>query len=67
MSDFRERLFDEFGEVRQRLEKLKTFILTPAFDALPEVDRKDLREQLQHMQGYYDVLFRRSSRLCNNA
>lgn len=67
MSDYRARLFLEHGELYQNVEKLKAFILAPLFDKLPEVDRKDLKEQLTHMQGYFDVISRRVSRQCNNA
>ncbi len=49
------------------LEKLKEFILTDKFDALPEIERKDLKAQLGHMQGYHDVLSHRVSRQCNSA
>ena len=37
--------------------------MTPEFQALPEEDQDDLLEQLQHMEGYEDVLSRRISRL----
>ena len=37
------------------------------FDKLSDVDRRDLKEQLEHMQGYFDVISRRVSRQCNNA
>ncbi|MDR5730092.1 MAG: hypothetical protein RB191_21990 [Terriglobia bacterium] len=67
MSDFRERLFLEYGELQRRLEALKAFILTDQFEALPEIERKDLREQLGHMREYNDVLSRRASRQCNSA
>lgn len=65
MSDFRARLMSEYSELQIRLEKLKEYILTPAYDSLPEIDRKDLKAQLGHMQRYHDVLSRRCSRLCN--
>ena len=65
MNDFRSRLLEEYSELQIRLEKLKEFILSPEFDALPEIDRKDLKAQMGHMQGYHDVLSHRTSRLCN--
>jgi hypothetical protein len=67
MSDFRARLFEEFNQLSQRIQKLRDFIISDKFDDLAEIDRKDLKEQLKHMQGYYDVLSRRSSRLCGDA
>ena len=67
MSDFRARAFTEHDELHQRIEKLTNFIVTPAFDALPEIERGDLKEQLQHMKAYHATLARRVSRMCNNA
>ena len=67
MSDFVERLLVEYGELQLRLEALRAFILTDQFEALPEIERKDLREQLGHMREYNDVLSRRASRQCNSA
>lgn len=52
MSDFRARLFQEHSELNQRIAKLEQFILGPSFDALPDIDRADLREQLTHMKAY---------------
>lgn len=46
MSDFRARLFAEYGELQYRIEKLKAFIVGDLYDGLPEVDRTDLKEQL---------------------
>lgn len=67
MSDFRSRMFQEYTELRQKIEKLSGFIISDAYDKLPEIDRGDLKEQLRHMQDYETVLSRRVSRQCNNA
>lgn len=67
MSDFRQRLFDEYDELKRKIEKLKTFILGDQFESLPDYDRADLKEQLKHMEEYFSVLSRRVSRQCNNA
>lgn len=67
MSDFRSRLFQERTELLQKIDKLRTFIVSTAFESLQEIDRVDLREQLTHMEGYASVLERRVSRLCNAA
>ena len=64
MSDFRSRLFEEHGELSRKLEKLNEFILSDKYDALPEIDRKDLKEQRNYMKGYMSVLMRRVSRQC---
>lgn len=67
MGDYRERVFDEVSELSNRVDKLTNFIVSDKYDALPEVDKSDLKEQLKHMKGYYKVLLRRASRMCGNA
>lgn len=67
MSDFRARLFDEQTDLHLKIEKLEKFILSDKYDTLPQVDRKDLKEQLGHMKAYHTVIMRRCSRQCNNA
>lgn len=67
MSDFTARIFEEHGQLAQRVEKLKAFIVSDKYDALPEIDRVDLKAQLKHMEGYFKVLSRRASRQCGNA
>ncbi len=64
---FQERLQNEEYELSERIEKLKAFIVCSKFENLPEIDRKDLREQLAHMEAYHAVLRRRCSRLCGAA
>lgn len=59
------RLHTERAELQDRLEKLDAFILSDRFDALPNVDRSDLKDQATFMRGYLGVLNRRVSRLCN--
>lgn len=67
MSDYRARLYEEFSQLGERIEKLRAFILSYTYDGLPEIDRKDLKEQLSFMERYFSVLSRRVSRTCNNA
>lgn len=67
MNDYRAQIFDEYDQLNQRIEKLKVFILSDKYDALPEIDRVDLKDQLGHMKRYFGVLSRRVSRQCNNA
>ncbi len=67
MNDFRARLFEEFDQLSNRITRLKEFIVSDKYDSLPEIERKDLKEQLQHMQAYWKVLSRRVSRQCGNA
>jgi NTP pyrophosphatase (non-canonical NTP hydrolase) len=61
-NDTRTRLFEEHGELRQRISKLEKFIPTSKFEALPRYDQDDLRDQLAHMRAYWSVLSRCVSR-----
>jgi hypothetical protein len=67
MSGFRIQLFDEHEDLLRRIKNLKQFIISDEYDLLPDYDRKDLKEQLQHMEAYCAVLSRRASRQCSNA
>ena len=67
MSDFRSRLFEERTQLFSRIEKLKAFIVSGAFDDLPDIEQSALKEQIVHMQNYFAVLDGRVSRLCNSA
>lgn len=67
MSDFRGELFEEHAQISQRIDKLKEFIISEKYDALSEIDRVDIKNQLVHMEKYFDVIHRRVSRQCNNA
>ena len=67
MSDFRSRLFDEYEQLQDRINKLTNFIVSDIYDTLPEIDRLDLKEQLKHMKAYCSVLSRRVSRQCGDA
>lgn len=67
-STFRSRAMQEHTELKQRLDKLKDFILFDGkFARLPDIEQADLKAQLGFMQGYYNVLSKRVSRMCNNA
>lgn len=67
MSNFRERLFEEHAQIRERIFKLTEFTIRHEFNDLPEIDRHDLSEQLIYMKQYWGVLDRRVSRLCGDA
>jgi len=62
-----DRLYDEHDEITQRVDKLSDFISSPKFESLAAIDRTDLREQLDCMDKYRNVLMRRVSRSCSNA
>jgi hypothetical protein len=65
MSNFRARLFEEHTQLIERINKLKAFIVSDQYEALPEIERNALKQQLKFMEGYFDVLSKRCSRLCN--
>ena len=60
-------MFEEHNQLCDRIKKLQTFICSPRYDDIQEIDKADLKEQLQCMQGYFEVLSRRVSRQCNSA
>lgn len=64
MNDFKSRLLVEVTELKNKVEKLENFIDGDIYDTLPEIDRTDLKEQLNHMKNYLLVLNRRVSRQC---
>lgn len=66
MSDYRVRMLEEHDQLKQRIDKLKGFILSENYDTLPEIDRTDLKRQLGYMEQYFSVLSDRVSRQCNN-
>jgi len=57
-----ERVVAEYADLSAKLDRLGRFILTDKFEDLPEVDRRDLREQRGHMLAYEAVLERRLER-----
>lgn len=66
-NDYISRIYTEHGELNKNIEKLKDFILSDKYEALPDIDKKDLKEQLSYMKSYFDILSRRVSRSCGNA
>lgn len=62
-SEWQVRLNEELKEVSDRLSKLSDFILSDKYDDLPDIDRKNLKEQHHHMKAYVEVLRRRVSRI----
>ena len=64
MSDYKSRMLKEYDQLNLKIEKLTTFIVSASFDALSEIDKADLKEQLTHMKAYANVLGKRCSRAC---
>ena len=50
------RLLNERAELRDRLEKLLTFINCAAFRSVPPAERDRLQRQANHMGEYLNVL-----------
>jgi hypothetical protein len=67
MDNFRTRLFAEYGELQERIQKLTDFIISDEYDILPHIDKTDLKEQIKHMESYCQVLSRRVARQCGNS
>ena len=67
MTDYVARMYEEYDQLNQRIEKLSAFISEDSFQKLPDFEQADLREQLQHMRKYFSVLSRRVSRTCGSA
>lgn len=66
LGGYQVRMYDEYGQLHHKIEKLKNFINSDRFETLPDIERDDLEEQLSHMQSYFKVLSRRVSRLCDD-
>lgn len=60
--DTRARLIDEYGELQSKTTKLIRFVASEKYEGLSTVDKSDLSDQLYHMEGYLQVLFRRTAR-----
>lgn len=60
--NYRRRVLEEHSRLAHLIKRLQDFVISDEYDTLPEIDRKDLKEQLKHMEAYYSVLTRRVSR-----
>lgn len=59
MEAYQERVVAEKKELDERHSKLKAFLETSVFCALPSQERQLLREQAEVMRQYSDILTRR--------
>lgn len=59
---YKVRLLEEHTALADKITKLTSFIGTPGFADLHEVDRTLLRAQLSHMRHYIHVLEERMDR-----
>lgn len=58
-----ERMKDELGELREKLDALDKFIKSsPIYKALPVLEQDDLGRQRFYMDGYVHILSRRLER-----
>jgi hypothetical protein len=64
MSDFRVRLSQEYEELALKVEKLRNFLFSDAFNELSCIDKELLKAQLSYMEGYLLILCKRHDRFC---
>lgn len=63
LAPHQQRVVDEKNEVKDRLDKLHSFInVNPIYRELPVEEQEDLFEQATYMHAYIEVLERRISR-----
>lgn len=55
-------LIAEYDDLKQKIDKLETFMQSDTFKSLQEDERIDLSEQLTHMQNYLKILWKRLNR-----
>lgn len=53
---FQQRVFDEQTELKDKINKLESFFITPIFEGLSIQERHRLKRQLTYMKLYHDVL-----------
>ena len=56
MSDYIERMKDEYKELDERVTKLEVFTETSTFDSLSKTNRHMMLQQLAYMKGYREIL-----------
>lgn len=59
---FLPRMKVELEELKDKAMKLQSFIVSPGFDKIPQIERDDLQEQFIAMREYEEVLERRYKR-----
>jgi hypothetical protein len=59
MHDFQQRVVDEKTELDDKIGKLTAFVGGNIFVSLPDDERYRLSIQLQHMNGYSEILGQR--------
>lgn len=59
----RERLYEEFDQLKDRVARTAKFVGSPRWKVLPEAERNDLHSQLVYMKAYLKVLERRRGRV----
>ena len=59
MQPHEKRVVDEWCELSIKVDKLKTFLEYDKYESIDIYDKILLKQQLQHMSNYLDVLERR--------
>ena len=56
MLDYQERVIEEEKQLAEKIFKLESFLKVKLFAELDSLERRRLRRQLTHMEGYLRVL-----------
>jgi hypothetical protein len=56
MEEYQQRVVDEKTALDDKISRLKPFIATEKFFALPVFEQERMNRQLHHMEKYSDVL-----------
>lgn len=66
LADFEERLLDEKLHLEEKLKRLENFIdENPKFEELDEQDKELMQQQYTAMRVYYDLLYKRVTKMLN--
>lgn len=62
LEPYQQRVVDENEELKEKIDKLQAFMLSPKWKELQAIDQYLLSSQLQVMQAYSQILFQRITR-----
>lgn len=62
LEPYQQRVVDENEELKEKIDKLQAFMLSPKWKELQAIDQYLLSSQLQVMQTYSQILFQRITR-----
>lgn len=62
LEPYQQRVVDENKELKEKIDKLQAFMLSPKWKELQDIDQYLMSSQLQVMQAYSQILFQRITR-----